>query len=140
MSTYVNTSGSMQFLVFNKSHKWRQRNFYAHVLTRYVPSIMKDTYKRHSIGIRTFSMEGFEYKNYTSKQVLNNRTNGKLNSNICIQSMRILQLLYHYGYHDPVAEVKRRKNRVTSVLLVTKSKLLKFQLRQLQPQVKQLHM
>ena len=89
MSTYVNTSGSMQLLVFNKSRKWRQRNFYAHVLTRYVPSIMKDTYKRHSIGIRTFSMEGFEDKNYTSKQVINNRTDGRIHTNIVLQSMQV---------------------------------------------------
>ena len=53
-------------------------------------------------------MEGFEYKNYTSKQVLNNRTNGKIHTNIVLQSMRVLQLLYGCAYFDPVAEKKRR--------------------------------
>ena len=28
-----------------------------------------------------------------------------------MQSMRVLQLLYHCGYHDPVAEVKQRKKQ-----------------------------
>ena len=54
-------------------------------------------------------MEGFEYKNYTSKQVLNNKTNGKIKSNIVLQSMRILQLLFNCAYFDPHAEMKRRK-------------------------------
>ena len=54
-------------------------------------------------------MEGFEYKNYTSKQVLNNRTNGKIRSNIVLQSMRVLQLSFNCSYFDPVAEMKRRK-------------------------------
>ena len=54
-------------------------------------------------------MEGFEYKNYTSKQVLNNRTNGKLRTNIVMQSLRILQLLFKCSYFNPEAEVKRRR-------------------------------
>ena len=83
--------------------------FYCHVLTKYVPHILKITYERHKLGIGIFSMEGFEYKNYTSKQVLNNRTNGKVRTNICLQSMRVLQLLFDCEYHDLEVEVKRRK-------------------------------
>ena len=86
-----------------------KENFYVHVLTNYIPGIMRETYKRHKLGVGIFSMEGFEYKNYTSKQVLNNRTNGKIKSNIVLQSMRILQLLFKCAYFDPHAEMKRRK-------------------------------
>ena len=59
-------------------------------------------------GAGIFSMEGFKYKNYTSKQVLNNRTNGKVSTNIVLQSMRVLQLLFGCAYVDPDAEIKRR--------------------------------
>ena len=86
-----------------------KETFYVHVLTNYIPGIMRETYKRHKLGVGIFSMEGFEYKNYTSKQVLNNRTNGKIRSNIVLQSMRVLQLLFNCSYFDPVAEMKRRK-------------------------------
>ena len=86
-----------------------KETFYVHVITQYLPKIMTDTYQRHKLGVGIFSMEGFEYKNYTSKQVLNNRTNGKIKSNIVLQSMRILQLLFKCAYFDPHAEMKRRK-------------------------------
>lgn len=85
-----------------------KETFYVHVLTRYMPKIMRETYQRHSLGVGIFSMEGFEYKNYTSKQVLNNRTNGKVSTNIVLQSMRVLQLLFGCAYVDPDAEIKRR--------------------------------
>ena len=86
-----------------------KETFYVHVLINYIPGIMRETYKRHKLGVEIFSMEGFEYKNYTSKQVLNNRMNGKIRSNIVLQSMRVFQLLFNCPYFDPVAEMKQRK-------------------------------
>ena len=71
--------------------------------------MLKQTYKRHNLGLGIFSMEGFEDKNYTSKQVLNNCTNGKLKTNIVIQSLRVLQLLFNCSYFNPEAELKRRR-------------------------------
>ena len=64
-------------------------------------------------------MEGFEYKNYTSKQVLNNRTNGKIHTNIVLQSMQVLQLLYDCTYFDPVAE---KKQNLQQSKMITKYK------------------
>ena len=38
---------------------------------------MKETYERHGLGVGVFTMEGFEYKNYSSKQAVKNQTNKK---------------------------------------------------------------
>ena len=67
-----------------------EETFYVHALTNYIPGITRETYKRYKLGVEIFSMECFEYKNHTSKQVLNNRINGKIRSNIVLQSMRVL--------------------------------------------------
>ena len=91
------------------SQRGDKESFYSHTLSCYLPQMLKETYERHNLGLGIFSMEGFEYKNYTSKQVLNNRTNGKLRTNIVMQSLRILQLLFKCSYFNPEAEVKRRR-------------------------------
>jgi hypothetical protein len=70
---------------------------------------MKTTYIHNKLGIGIFTMEGFEYKNYTSKQVLNSRTNGWHQKNITKQSLRVLQLTYKCGYHNTQHEIKRRR-------------------------------
>ena len=46
--------------------------FYLHTLKHYIPKIMRSTYEKHRLGPAIFTMEGFEYKNYTSKQVMRN--------------------------------------------------------------------
>ena len=39
--------------------------FYLHILRHYVPWLLEDTYRNHRLGAGIFSMEAFEYKNYT---------------------------------------------------------------------------
>ena len=78
-------------------------------LTCYIPQLLKQMYERHNLGLRIFFMEGFKYKNYTSKQVLNNCTNGKLKTNIIMQSLHVLQLLFDCSHINPEAELKRQR-------------------------------
>ena len=51
--------------------------FYLHVLRHYMPKNMQTTYYRHHKGVAFFRMEGFEYKNYTSKHIMQSRNNGR---------------------------------------------------------------
>ena len=52
-------------------------SFYLHVSRHYIPKNMQDTYKKkHRLGVAIFNMEGFKYKNYTSKYIMRNRNNG----------------------------------------------------------------
>ena len=69
--------------------------------------------QKHWLRIEVMTMEGFEYKNFTSKYVISTRTNGK--GNIVLQSMRVLHLLFQTGYHNVEREIKRRKKEVSSV-------------------------
>ena len=91
-----------------------KETFYSHTLFHYMPSIMRTTYERHGLGVGIFTMEGFEYKNFSSKQVVNNRTNGRAQLNITAQSLRVLQLQFDCDVHDVEKEKKRRSQRTKS--------------------------
>ena len=71
-----------------KSNQGDCETFYLYSLRWYFPEIMKLTYQRHGVGIGVYTLEGFEYKNYTSKWVVQTRTNGK--DNITMQSLKTL--------------------------------------------------
>ena len=89
-----------------------KETFYTHTLFHYMPKIMKQTYKRHRLGVGVLTMEGFEYKNYSSKQAVNNRTNGQKDTNITVQSLRVPKLQFDCNYFD-VKQEKNRRNRQT---------------------------
>ena len=59
------------------------------------------------------TMEGFQYKIFTSKYVISTRTNDK--GNIVLQSMRILHFLFWTCHHNVEREIKHRKKEVSSV-------------------------
>ena len=66
-----------------------------------MPHIMRYTYENHGVGPAIFTMEGFEYKNCTSKQVIRCWTNGQ--GIQCMQSLCVMQLLYindHFSVSD----------------------------------------
>ena len=71
-----------------------------------MPTIMRVTYDRHQLGPAIFTMEGFEYKNYTSKQVMRTSTNG--HGIQCMQSLRVMQLMYIHSVIDVKQELKIR--------------------------------
>ena len=81
-------------------------NFYLHVLRHYIPKHMPVTYQRHKLEVEIFSMEDFQYKNYTPKHVIQSRNNG------CgVQaknSLNILQLLYSHAEFNVDKELKKR--------------------------------
>ena len=86
--------------------------FYLHNLKHYMPHIMRYTYENHGVGPAIFTMEGFEYKNYTSKQVMRCWTNGR--GIQCMQSLRVMQLLYindHFSVSDEFNKQQRKDNK-----------------------------
>ena len=85
--------------------------FYFHAFRYYVPKMMRLIYRKHKLGIGVMTMDGFEYKNFSSKYVVSTRSNGK--GNIVMQSMRVLHLLFKSGYHNVDKEIKRRKKNET---------------------------
>ena len=93
----------------SESNQGDRKTFCLHSLWWYFPEIMKLTYKRHGVGIGVYTMEGFEYKNYTSKQVIRTRTNGKVN--ITMQSLKTLLLIFKNGYHNIEEEIGKRKEQ-----------------------------
>ena len=58
------------------------------------------------------TIEGFEYKNLSSKYVVSTRSNGK--GNIVMQSMRVLHLLFKSGYHNAERKIKRQKKETST--------------------------
>ena len=73
--------------------------------------MMRLIYRKHKLGISVMTMEGFEYKNFSSKYAVSTRSNGK--GNIVMQSMRVLHLLFKSGYHNVDKEIKCRKKNGT---------------------------
>ena len=82
--------------------------FYLHTMRLYVPKMLRKVYNLHNLGIAVFTMEGFEYKNQTSKRMVKTRTNGK--GNITKQSMKAMHLLFS-GMHHNVNKELRKRNR-----------------------------
>ena len=50
--------GLNRFMINRRSGD--KKTFYVHVLTQYIPKMIRDTYQRHSLGVIIFSMEGFK--------------------------------------------------------------------------------
>lgn len=99
------TNGFLSFMERNGDGKGE--TLYLHILKHYLPGHMRITYQRHKLGVAIFSMEGFEYKNYTSKHIIRNRNNGR---GVQVkQSLKILQLLFIHTLHDVTKELKKRK-------------------------------
>ena len=98
------TNGFLSFMERNDG-SGAGESFYLHVLRHYMPHHMRVTYQRHRLGIAIFSMEGFEYKNYTSKYVMRNRNNGR--GVQAKQSLKVLQLLYVHSCFDVQKEKKK---------------------------------
>ena len=90
-----------------------RETFYLHTIRNYIPHFLKLTYERHQVGVAIFSMEAFEYKNFTSKRVVLHRTNRK--GNICMQSLRILQLYFKVSYHNVEEESKERERKKAKI-------------------------
>ena len=90
-----------------------RETFHLHTLKNYIPHFLKLTYERHQVGVAIFSMEAFEYKNFTSKRVVLHRTNRK--GNICMQSLRILQLYFKVSYHNVEEESKERERKKAKI-------------------------
>ena len=86
--------------------------FYQHNLKHYMPHIMRYTYENHAVGPAIFTMEGFECKNYTSKQVMRCCKNGQ--GIQCMQSLRVMQLLCindHFSVSDELKKQQRKGNK-----------------------------
>ena len=78
--------------------------FYIHVLRYYMPEFMKKTYGKHKMGVGIFTMEGFEYKHYSSKHVIHERSNSR--GNFCMRSLKYLTLQYINQKYDVQEEIK----------------------------------
>ena len=81
-------------------------SFYLHTMRWYIPKMMRQVYESHSLGIAVFTMEGFEFKNQSSKRVVRMRTNGQ--GNITKQSMKGLHMLFLGMHHNVQGEFKKR--------------------------------
>ena len=81
--------------------------FYAHAMKNYFVAILKITYRKYGLGLGVFTMEGFEAINYSTKQILRNRSNHR--GNICAQSMVHMVNKYSNHYHDVAASSKQRE-------------------------------
>ena len=68
--------------------------------------MLKKTYQDHKLGIGIFFMEAYEYKHYTSKQVVLHRTSKR--GNVAKQSQKVLQLMYKTSYHSHTDETKKQ--------------------------------
>ena len=72
-----------------------KETFYLHAVRWYMPKIIRDTYTRHKLGPGIFTMEGFEYKNFSSKQAVRNHSNHR--GNVPKQSLKHLLLSNQYN-------------------------------------------
>ena len=72
--------------------------FYLHIMRWYFPKMLRKVYNSHNLGIYVFTMEGFEYKNQTSKRMVKTRTNGE--GNIPKQSMQAMHMLFSGMHHN----------------------------------------
>ena len=81
-------------------------SFYLHTMRWYIPKMLRKVYDLHKLGIAVFTMEGFEYKNQTSKRMVKTRTNGK--GNITKQSMKAMHMLFSGMNHNVKKELQKR--------------------------------
>ena len=68
--------------------------------------MLKKRYQDHNLGLGIFSMEAYEYKNYTSKQVVLHRTNKR--SNVAKQILKVRKLMYKTSYYKHIDETKKQ--------------------------------
>ena len=83
--------------------------FYIHALCMYIPNIMREIYDSHMLGVGVFTMEGFEYKNYSSKHAIREHSNRK--GNVCVQSLKYPTLQFINRNYEVLKELKKRKFR-----------------------------
>ena len=88
--------------------------FYAHAMKNYFVAILKITYRKYGLGLGVFTMEGFEAINYSTKQILRNRSNHR--GNICAQSMVHMVNKYTNHYHDVAASLKQRERNKPKII------------------------
>ena len=86
-----------------------RETFHLHALRHYMPTFMKRTYERHKMNVGIFTMEGFEYKNYSSKHAIREHSNRR--GNVCMQSLKYLTLQFINRKHNVQEEIKKRKQK-----------------------------
>ena len=57
-----------------------------------------------------FTMEGFEYKNYSSKQAIREHSNRR--GNVCHQSLKFLTLQFILKHHEVQKEIIKREYKL----------------------------
>ena len=80
---------------------------YMHAMRYYFPPVIEGMYDKKLVGPGVLTMEGFEYKNFQTKQALRNHSNSRLN--VCKQSLRYNTVMFKVGKHDTKAELKKNK-------------------------------
>ena len=83
--------------------------FYIHKLTKYMHVFLKHTYDDHKLGVGVFTMEGFKYKNYSSKPAVREHSNQK--GNVCVQNSKFMTLQFIFKKADVNKEIVKRNRR-----------------------------
>ena len=73
----------------------KNKNFYCHVLTKYMILIAKETLKKYKLGTGIYSMQGFERRNKESKNCAQRFCSYK--KNVCVSIILRLFDLFYYG-------------------------------------------
>ena len=81
-------------LFFTKKDTGDLENTYSHVLRFYLVRHAKITWDQHKLGLRIFSIQGFERRNKESKNKYRRFTNHKHNA--CVQNLRQLYNIFEY--------------------------------------------
>ena len=117
-----NSKGHITFM--NQSYSGNDEDgqgetLYMHVLRYYAPRIIRHTYETHAVGPGVFTMEGFEYINYVSKNGSSDASKQK--GNITAQALPVLAMMYIHHEHDIKAVLKRQHQRSQCRQQVTES-------------------
>ena len=78
-----------------------QETFYWHALRFYMPTMIRDTYAKHSLGIGIFTMQGFERRNKETKMIYqryNNHNGDTLSANL-----KKCWAIFEHDYNDMVS-------------------------------------
>ena len=74
-----------------------------------MPVFLERTHDAHKLGVGVFTMEGFEYKNYSSKHAIREHSNRK--GNVCMQSLKYLTLQFITKKAEVNTEIIKRERR-----------------------------
>ena len=74
-----------------------------------MPVFLKRTYEDHKLRVEVFTMEGFEYKNYSSKHAVCEHSNQK--GNVCMQILKYMTLQFIFKKADVNKEIVKRNRR-----------------------------